>query len=70
MHAYVSSYLQTKTLHKNEIVQLLHIYKCHGVDQSRFKKPLQSSATKVKNNYSEKTCPFSPDVQFVTSLKL
>ena len=39
-----------RLLHENEIVQLLHNYKCYDVDQSRFRKPLQSSATNVKYN--------------------
>ena len=29
-------------LHENEIVQLLHNYKCYGVDKTRFRKPLKS----------------------------
>ena len=39
-----------RLLHENEIVQLLHNYKCYGVQQSRFRKPLQSSVKNVKNN--------------------
>ena len=35
-------------LHENEIVQLLHNHKCSGVDQSRFRKPLQSSHKNIK----------------------
>ena len=44
-----------RLLHENEIVQLLHNYKCYGVDQSRFRRPLQSSDKNVKNNYPKKT---------------
>ena len=53
----------------NEIIQLLHNYKCYGVDQSRFRKPSQSSAKNVKNNYPKKTRSFSPDVQFITTVE-
>ena len=49
-------------LHENGIVQLLHNYKCYSVVLSRFRKPLQRSAKKVKNNYRL----FLPFVQFVT----
>ena len=38
-------------LHENGIVQLLHNYKCYSVVISHFRKPLQSCAKKVKNNY-------------------
>ena len=55
-------------LHENEIVQLLHNYKCYGVVLSCFKKPLQSSAKKVKSNYPKTTRSFLPVVQFVTTL--
>ena len=34
-------------LHENEIVHC----KSYGIDQSRFRKPLQSSAKNVENNY-------------------
>ena len=44
-----------RLLHENEIVQLLHNYKCYGVDQSRFRRPLQSSDKNVKNNYPKET---------------
>ena len=63
----VSSYLQS-LLNENEIVQLLHNYKCYGVDQSRFRKPLQSSIKNVKNNYLKTTRSFLPVVKFVASL--
>ena len=39
-----------RLMHEKEIVQLLHNYKFYEVDQSRFRKPLQSSAKNVKNN--------------------
>ena len=55
-------------LHENEIVQLRHNYKCYGVALYRFKKPLQSSAKKVKSNCPKTTRSFLPIVQFVTSL--
>ena len=55
-------------LHENEIVQLFHSYKCYGIDQSRFRKPLQSSTNDVKNNYPKTTRSFLPTAQFVTSL--
>ena len=54
-------------LHKNEIAQLLHNYKCYAVGQRRFRKLSQSSAKNVKNNYREKTRSFLPVVQIVTS---
>ena len=57
-----------KFLHENEIVQLLHNYKCYGVEQSHFRKPLKSSAKNVNNNYRKTTRSFLPTVQFVTSL--
>ena len=62
--------LTNKDFAYNEIVQLLHNYKCYRVDQSRFRKPSQSSAQNVKNNYPKKTRSLSPDVQFVTSLNV
>ena len=62
--------LKQRLLHENEIVQLLHNYKCYGVDQSRFRKLLESSAKNVKNNYSKTTPSFLPAVQFVTSLNV
>ena len=33
--------------HEKEIVQLLHNYKSYGIDQSPFRKPLQSTAKNV-----------------------
>ena len=57
-------------LHVNEIVQLLHNCKCYGVDQSYFRKPLQGSVKKVKNNYLKNTRSFLPVVKFVTSLNV
>ena len=58
-------------LHENEIVQLLYNYKCYGVDQSHFRKPLQSSLLNVKNNnYFKETHSFLLAVQFVTSLNV
>ena len=30
-----------RLLHENKIMQLLHNYKCYGVEQSRFRNPLQ-----------------------------
>ena len=59
-----------RLLHENEIAQLLHNYKCYGVDQSHFRKPLQSSAKNVQNNYFENTRSFLPAVQFVTGLNV
>ena len=44
-----------KLLHENEIVQLFHNYKCYGGDQSRFRKPSESSAKNVKNNCPKTT---------------
>ena len=67
-YAYVSSFLQTKNLHENEIVQLLYNYKCYKIDQNHFRKPLQSSAKNVKNNYPKTFLSFLTTVQFVTSL--
>ena len=55
-------------LHENEIVQLLHNYKYHGVILSHFQNRLQSSAKKVKSNYPKTTRSFLPVVQFVTTL--
>ena len=52
-----------KLLHENEIVQLLHNYKCYGVDQSHFRKPLQSSAKNVKNNYRKSIRSFLPAIK-------
>ena len=69
-YAYVSSFLQTKNLHENEIVQLLYNYKCYKIDQNHFRKPLQSSAKNVKNNYPKKTCSFLRAIQLVTSLNV
>ena len=57
-----------RLLHENEIVQLLYNYKCYGTDQSCFRKPSQSSAKNVKNNYPKTTLSFSPAVQVLTSL--
>ena len=57
-------------LHENEIVQLLHIYKCYGIDQSRFRKRLQSSVKNVKNNYLKTNLSFLQIVKFVTSLNV
>ena len=53
-----------------KIVQLLHNYKCYGVDQSRFRKLLQSSAKNLKNNFPKTTRSFLPAVQFVSSLNV
>ena len=53
-----------------KIVQLLHNYKCYGVDQSRFRKLLQSSAKNLKNNFPKMTRSFLPAVQFVSSLNV
>ena len=50
----ISSYLQTKTSHENEIAQYLQNYKCQEVNQSHFRKPLQGS-TNVKKSYYFKT---------------
>ena len=58
-----------KLLHENKIRQLLHNYKCYGVDQGRYRKPLQSSAKSVKSNYL-KAGSFLLAVQFVTSLNV
>ena len=55
-------------LHENEIPQLLHNYKCYGVDQSRFRKPLQSSVKNVKKNYLKTTRSFFLVAKFVTCL--
>ena len=44
-----------RLLQENEIVQLLHNYKCYGSDQSRFRKPSESSAKNIKNNYPKTT---------------
>ena len=44
-----------RLLNENEIMQLLHNYKRYGVDQSRFRKPLQSSNKNIKNNYPKTT---------------
>ena len=55
-------------LHEKEIVQLLLNCKCYGVALIRFRKPLQSSAKKVKNIDPETTRSFLPAVQFVASL--
>ena len=57
-------------LHENKIRQLLHNYKCYGVDQGRYRKPLQSSAKNVKSNYLKKAGSFLLAVQFVTSLNV
>ena len=48
-----------RLLHENEIMQLLHNYKCYGVDQTRFRKPLKSSV---------KTRSFLLVIQFVANL--
>ena len=48
-----------RLLHENEIVQLLHNYKCYGVDQTRFRKALKSSV---------KTRSFLLVIQFVANL--
>ena len=55
-------------LHENEIVELLHNCKCYGVALSLFRKPLQSSAKKVKKTHPKTIRSFLPVVQFVTSL--
>ena len=47
-----------RLLHENEIVQLLHNYKCYGVDQGCFRKLFQSSIKNVKNNYFKKPVHF------------
>ena len=57
-----------RLLHENEIVRLLHNYKCYGFEQSHFRKPSRSSAKNVKNNYTEKTRSFLRAVQILTSL--
>ena len=57
-----------RLLHEIEIVQLLHNHKYYGVDQSRFAKPLESSAKNIMNNYPKTTRSFLPAVQFVTNL--
>ena len=54
--------------HENETVQLLHNCKCYGVVLSPSRKPLQSSAKKVKKIYPKTTRSFLSVVQFVTSL--
>ena len=54
-----------RLLHENEIVQLLHNYKCYGVVLSRFRKSLQSSAKNVKNNNPKTTGSFLTVAQFV-----
>ena len=62
-------YKQT-LLQENDIVQLLHNYKCYGVEQSHFRKPLKSSAKNVNNSYRKTTRSYLPDVQFVTILNV
>ena len=57
-----------KLLQENDIVQLLHSYKCYGVEQSHFRKPLKSSAKNVNNSYRKTTRSYLPGVQFVTIL--
>ena len=47
-----------RLLHENEIVQLLHNYKCYGFDQNRFRRPLQNFAKNVKNNYPKRPVQF------------
>ena len=59
-----------KLFHENEVVQLLHNYKCYGVEQSHFRKSLKSSAKNVNNNHRETTRSFLPAVQFVNSLNV
>ena len=65
-YAYVAVIYKQSLLHENEIVQLLHNYKCYGV--VRFRKLLQSFVKAIKNNYPKTTRSFLPVVQFVTDL--
>ena len=47
-----------RLLHKNKI---LHSYKCYGVDQTDFRKPLQSSTKNMKKKYPKRTHSFVTD---------
>ena len=59
---------QQRLLHENEIVQLLHNYKCNGVNQSRLRNPLQSSVKNVRTITLKRTVYFYPLFKVVTSL--
>ena len=53
-----------RLLNEQEIVQLIHNYKCYGVEQSHFRKPLKRSTINLKKSYRKTTRLFLIMVSF------